>query len=74
MNVVSKNSLTLLLAAFALTPFAASADSGFYIGGSVGGAACGPDPAIEAQVVDNPRGSPWHATCWVVYIPNPEQS
>ena len=37
-NAVTRKSLSLLLAAMALTPFAANADSGFYIGGSVGGA------------------------------------
>lgn len=37
-NAVSKISLGLLLAAFTYAPLAANADSGFYVGGSVGGA------------------------------------
>lgn len=46
MNTASRYSLAALLAAFALAPQAASADSGFYIGGSLGGA------TIEADFGD----------------------
>ena len=39
MNItVSRTSLAALLAAFAFAPLAANADSGFYVGGNVGGA------------------------------------
>ena len=37
-NAVSKLSLALLATAYAFAPLAANADSGFYIGGSAGGA------------------------------------
>jgi len=37
-NAISKVQIALLVAAFAFAPLAADADSGFYIGGGVGGA------------------------------------
>ena len=45
-NAGSKFSLAVLLAAFASVPLTANADSGFYVGGSVGGA------TIEANFGD----------------------
>lgn len=45
-NTVLKTQTALLLAAFAFAPLAANADSGFYVGGSLGGA------TIEANFGD----------------------